>query len=180
MKLKKPIYLDFPGDINNEFEMLSVDFIHRTLDLYHTDSIAVQTSCWSDQKLYSKLKCINYPFTIENKIDYMTAAIAMLYTSQVSYLNARLLIRDQDLPSGVSLSDADFFEVRDAGDFIFTNVDVRFNRKVLNSDEFINIRSSIYGLRVLNNLVVSRFHCDIDNDGCNVSGILVLPYSMEG
>lgn len=156
-----------------------VDFIERTLDLYQKESVTISGVLWNAGHLKAQVAHMEYPFTKPGHIDYMTAAMALLYVSQVSYLNVRMLITTRSLPHGVPVTDEDFFIARDAGDLVFSHLHIRFREKLRASRGTFELEQVMSRIRVSRSAIWAKFSCCLGGRSCLASGIFAMPHPGE-
>lgn len=154
---------------------VSDHFIRRTLDLYNAQHIAVASARWNAGRLRASIRHLPYPFTKPGHINYMTAAMALFYVSQVSYLNARLLITEGLLPLSVVIKDEDFFTARDSGNLVFLEIAVRFRRKIWSTEDRFDLEQQMTNIRVARSHIQADFSCNIARRSCLVEGVFIMP-----
>lgn len=154
---------------------LDTSFILRTLDLYQPASITVNDASWSKDRLNASVVLLTYPFVKPGHLTYVTAPMAMLYASQLSYLAARYMITESLLPQGVLVTDDDFFAARDRGDLVFTRLRSRFRSKISHSIHVMPATLFLHDVRVRRGYIFARADCDLNNGACEVSGDFVMP-----
>lgn len=162
--------------LDNEQNTISIDreFIRRTLDLYKPEDIAVEAAQWSCGTIDVSIRQLPYPFTKPGHIEYMTASMAMLYISQVSYINARMLISHHGLPPSILVTQDDFFSARDKGNLVFLKVDIRFKRKLWISDVVVPIGQTMYNAHVVGSNIAMGFECSIAEGACRARGVFAM------
>lgn len=169
-------------DVRMQPASLSQEFIARTLDLYKTPCIAIESASWDGYHVVSRVRPLEYPFTEPGHIDYVTGGMALLYASQAAYLVARLMILSGSGPADVPLSDHDFFNARDSGDLVFMDLSLRFRRKLradTPSSRF-TLRQSLGSLRATRSHILGRLTGDLGDGACSIAGVLAFPVAGAG
>lgn len=108
------------------------DLIRSTLEIYKSEFVGLRDFEARQEGIMGFFLSDCYPFTKSGFLNYLTAPMATLYLSQLGYILARLkfdsLVGDAvnaDLFSG------NFFELRDEGKILITNINgMKFQKKL--------------------------------------------------
>lgn len=157
---------------------LSDSFIRETLSNYKDSAIAVKAAEWDDNFLTAMITPLEYPFTFHGN-SYTTLLMAPLYVSQVSYLNARMVILEQKVPNGVVVTDADFFCARNNNSLMFTNVVIRFGRKTYVNDGDFLLKQRVTKIKKTCKYLCANFESELANGACRVCGSFVMPIQLR-
>ena len=161
--------------IKRNFGQVGKIFILETLDLYRDDCVTVLEASWQDGVLAAAAKYVDYPFTKEGHIDYLTGSMIPMYVSQVGYLNARFYIVNKLLPKNINIKDRIFMAARDSGDLIFTKLRIKFRKKIHNDGKIINISHKFIRGKVTRNWFFTTFECQFNDSACIVDGMMCMP-----
>lgn len=157
--------------LNHQFEVLSSQYIQETLSIYKPEYIYLTSAKWNGSKLVGCFRLEHYPFTKETHIDYVTASMLMLYLSQLGFLYARILCERDLMPSGIKISNEEFFNLRDEGNMLFVGFkSIKLHRKIFISESALQIKSSLERIMGFKGCPVADMHFDVD-DG-SFSGVL--------
>ncbi|MDQ3563909.1 MAG: hypothetical protein M3436_07135 [Pseudomonadota bacterium] len=151
----RPIELPLPSV--HGLRIVESGYITETLAIYKSEYLALREAAWDGRQITGAFEASPYPFTRPGHIDYVTAAMATLYLSQLSYVAARLLIEEGAFPARQKLSMAYFFETRDAGDQVITRLDARFRQKIPVSGALVEVHESLDALSLSRSHVFVQF-----------------------
>lgn len=154
---------------------ITANYIAETLNIYREEFTALKRASWDGVQIEGHFTACPYPFTKPGHIDYVTAAMASLYVSQLSYVAARLLIEDGAMPMHPDI-DTDYFKkARDKGDLVITALQFRFRKKVIADSGTIKISQSLK--RAVNNKtsIFAEFDFTIEHSAATGSLIVAMP-----
>jgi hypothetical protein len=154
---------------------IGADYIAETLNIYREEFTALKSASWDGVRIEGNFMACPYPFTKPGHIDYVTAAMASLYLSQLSYVAARLLIEDGAMPEHPDV-DTDYFrKARDKGDLVITALQFRFRKKVPADSGFIKISQSLKRAVSSKAAVFAEFDFTIEDSAAAGSLIVAMP-----
>ena len=163
------------SDESRAIRKISADYIAETLAVYREEFTALKSASWDGVRIEGNFEACPYPFTKPGHIDYVTAAMAALYLSQLSYVAARLLIEDGAMPEHPEV-DTDYFKkARDKGDLVITALQFRFRKKVPANSGLITIAQNLK--RAVSNKasVFAEFDFTIEHSAASGSLIVAMP-----
>lgn len=133
--------------------------IEETLSIYRPEHRYIQ-SAWlsADHHLLCDIRLAPYPFVLVGHIEYVTAAMAVLYVAQAGYVYTRCVVEGRIANQSPPLSIEQFFAARDAGRIVFHAFDgLRFHRKIQVSDGAMTLRLRLRRLLSTKRVCVASF-----------------------
>lgn len=168
--------LESPGsDESRAICEIGADYIAETLAVYREEFTALKSAFWDGVRIEGNFVACPYPFTKPGHIDYVTAAMAALYLSQLSYVAARLLIEGGAMPEHPEV-DTDYFKkARDKGDLVITALQCRFRGKVPANSGLITIAQHLKRVVINKASVFAEFDFTIEDSAASGSLIVAMP-----
>lgn len=153
---------------------IPTDFILDTLSNYREEAIALRSVEW-DGNSQGTFQLSPYAFSRPGFFSYVTATTATLYLSQLAYVHARLIIWDEQLLPGVTLTDGMFIEARDRDELLMTRLSWRFRSKIPLSSGKIVVRLWTESMRHSGKYLMTKFGFDFHGGAYVGSTTLVMP-----
>ena len=122
---------------SSSLRAMNLEMIENTLSIYQPAFISVRKLLFNEDSVLGKIEVSHYPFTKHMHIDYMTAAMLMLYVSQVGYLYGRLAAESIFTHPRFKIGVEEFLRMRDNGLVSITRVkNLVFRSKIREGDVF--------------------------------------------
>jgi hypothetical protein len=153
--------------------------IAETLALYNPEHIAVVGIAWDGYVSVGQIQPIPYPFTRPGIINYVTAAMATLYVSQMAYLHTRFLIEHRCY-SHVRVTLDDFFLARDNGSLVISDLSLRCHQPISSHLSSFPIALRTSRIHRLADNIVAKFFFDCDTRSFTGSAIMAMPCGIAG